>query len=149
MANRPIDLTDAQRRALRTARLAAGWSLDEMGRLAGCCRRTIQRGETTGLGIEADYLAAWCAALPGIEYTPPAPPEITYTGPPPAPAAKPLAASIRRRLIEARRQAGLTQIDLAAALGVSVATIAGYERGIRPVRPDFLGRWKKTLEITT
>ena len=53
------------------------------------------------------------------------------------------------RLVLAREVAGLEQVDLADALGVSRATISNYERGIgkRPINKLLINAWAVACDV--
>ena len=51
-----------------------------------------------------------------------------------------------RRLLRARRQAGLTQANLAQQLGVSPSRVSEWERGRHEPRADVLIRWEAICE---
>ena len=53
---------------------------------------------------------------------------------------------IGERIAASRRQAGLTQQELATRLGMHTMTISYYERGAWPVPPDRLTQIAEALE---
>ena len=57
-------------------------------------------------------------------------------------------AAIGRRLVAARRAAGLTPTELARLAGLSTSTIANWETGANRPRVDQLGRVLPLLRVT-
>jgi len=52
----------------------------------------------------------------------------------------------RKTLVNLRKQAGLTQRQVAEALGVAVVTISSWETGLKEPRLDFV-QTKKLMEL--
>jgi transcriptional regulator with XRE-family HTH domain len=56
---------------------------------------------------------------------------------------------LRHRVLRARRHKGMSQEDLARAVGVSVNTVARFERGeIHDLRAQILKKIAQTLEVS-
>lgn len=58
-------------------------------------------------------------------------------------------AAVGRRLVAARRAAGLTPTELARLAGLSTSTIANWETGANRPRVDQLGRVLPILRVTS
>jgi len=65
--------------------------------------------------------------------------------PKPKPPAPPTKSSIGARMRAAREAAGLTQVELAARLGVRQAQVSLYESGAREPGAVLLWRWAQAI----
>ena len=115
-------------RRVAAARRARRWNQDRLARRAGVSRAAIVRVERGG-GVRADTVLRIAAALDlEVRELAPAWPEWDVLGP---------GHGVRTR---ARRRAlGLSLAEVAAAAGVSEATLSRYERGVG-ASPTLLAR---------
>ncbi len=104
--------------ALRRLRSSARLSLEDLGDLAGISPQAISTWETGRIRPSPGMLAAVAAAL-----------RVSVADLAPIPEGD-------LRLSDLRFQAGLTQADVAAALGVGSSRISDIDRGRRPVDDD-------------
>lgn len=59
-----------------------------------------------------------------------------------------LAVCVGRRLADARKRAGMTQRQMADALGMSLSHVTQVERGAKSPSLDVLARWAKSCRVT-
>ena len=55
---------------------------------------------------------------------------------------------IGARLVQLRKEAGLTQQEVAGHLGMTKGTVSNYEQGLRSPSPDALVKFAKEFHVT-
>lgn len=121
----PADLGDR----VREEREVLGWSQATLAAQAGVSRRTIMRLEAGSHRPGADLVAALARVFNIVKLVPgwgePSDPGLPCYGP---------------RVRRARRVAGLTLAEVAAAANVGVATLSRFEREVGET-PSLAGPW--------